>query len=107
MEDFTEVVFKKASDVTIDDVDSAALVYFSRYLNTYRKGLADAKYGSTLATVSNWTSSIIVPANTNNVVYIKKDTVIIKNKYAITKINNHNNKPGNNTHMQSRYRKQV
>ena len=55
MEDFTEVVFKKASDVTIDDVDSAALVYFSRYSNTYLKGLADSKYGSTLATVSNWT----------------------------------------------------
>lgn len=55
MEDFTEVVFKKASDVTIDDVDSAALVYFSRYSNTYLKGLTEAKYGSTLATVSNWT----------------------------------------------------
>lgn len=59
MEDFTEVVFKKASDVTIDDVDSAALVYFSRYSNTYLKGLADAKYGSTLATVSNWTKGSI------------------------------------------------
>lgn len=59
MEDFTEVVFKKASDVTIDDVDSAALVYFSRYSNTYLKGLADAKYSSTLATVSNWTKGSI------------------------------------------------
>ena len=59
MEDFTEVLFKKASDVTIDDVDSAALVYFSRYSNTYLKGLADAKYGSTLATVSNWTKGSI------------------------------------------------
>lgn len=59
MEDFTEVVFKKASDVTIDDVDSAALVYLSRYSNTYLKGLADAKYGSTLATVSNWTKGSI------------------------------------------------
>lgn len=59
MEDFTEVVFKKASDVTIDDVDSAALVYFSRHSNTYLKGLADAKYGSTLATVSNWTKGSI------------------------------------------------
>lgn len=59
MEDFTEVVFKKASDVTIEDVDSAALVYFSRYLNTYLKGLADAKYGSTLATVDNWTKGSI------------------------------------------------
>lgn len=59
VEDFTEVVFKKASDVTIDDVDSAALVYFSRYSNTYLKGLADAKYGSTLATVSNWTKGSI------------------------------------------------
>lgn len=59
MEDFTEVVFKKASDVTIDDVDSAALVYFSRYSNTYLKGFADAKYGSTLATVSNWTKGSI------------------------------------------------
>ena len=59
MEDFTEVVFKKASDVTIEDVDSAALVYFSRYSNTYLKGLADAKYGSTLATVSNWTKGSI------------------------------------------------
>ena len=59
MEDFTEVVFKKASDVTIEDIDSAALVYFSRYSNTYLKGLADAKYGSTLATVSNWTKGSI------------------------------------------------
>lgn len=54
MEDFTEVVFKRASDVTVADIDSAALVYFSRYSNDYLKELANAKYGSTLPSVTNW-----------------------------------------------------